>query len=275
MIRYTRPPKSAGFDEKVKSAKEALSSVAPGEHSLPEESFPAHWGDYKFEFRKAQSGKCGYCETQLSEVGAVDHFRPKGAVWALQDDPETWGKELEDLTNVRGRDPTVLSGRGYFWLAYDWDNYVFACDRCNSGWKRSFFPVAETPRTLPPSPDHPETPLLLNPYDSEAPWRHFDYDDLGNIVSASPDDDFGYETIRTCGLDRSSLAGFRRRLVPVLIHNVSRYLRGSPTAKRDAWCNLRLHGTEESAYAGMVRRWVEKAVGCPWEEFVNSEPPTD
>lgn len=46
-------------------------------------------------------GKCAYCESRITTIysGDIEHFRPKGG--------------------------------GYYWLAADWDNLLFACPFCN------------------------------------------------------------------------------------------------------------------------------------------------
>ncbi|GGB19624.1 retron system putative HNH endonuclease [Puia dinghuensis] len=46
-------------------------------------------------------GKCAYCESQITAIysGDIEHFRPKGG--------------------------------GYYWLAADWENLLFACPFCN------------------------------------------------------------------------------------------------------------------------------------------------
>ena len=57
------------------------------------------------EVRKALKamfhGKCAYCESRITTIysGDIEHFRPKGG--------------------------------GYYWLAADWDNLLFACPFCN------------------------------------------------------------------------------------------------------------------------------------------------
>ncbi|MDQ2687964.1 MAG: hypothetical protein M3Y28_08875, partial [Armatimonadota bacterium] len=55
----------------------------------------------------AQHGKCCYCERVIGEDGDVEHFRPKAAVCQ--------GAGLPQETP------------GYYWLAYDWDNFLLAC----------------------------------------------------------------------------------------------------------------------------------------------------
>ncbi|HFK5505154.1 hypothetical protein [Elizabethkingia anophelis] len=55
-------------------------------------------------------GKCAYCESKITAIynGDIEHFRPKGEI-----------KEVN---------PTKP---GYFWLASEWENLLFACPFCN------------------------------------------------------------------------------------------------------------------------------------------------
>lgn len=55
-------------------------------------------------------GKCAYCESKITAIynGDIEHFRPKG--------------------KIHNANP---SRPGYFWLASDWDNLLFACPFCN------------------------------------------------------------------------------------------------------------------------------------------------
>lgn len=274
MIRFMRPPEPPGFDAHVKEDRERIvASFEQGALVDEEKGFPPHWEDlrYKALFRAAQEEKCGYCETVLQEVGAIDHFFPKGAIRALSEDPAEWGKELTGLTNVRGRKEIPVCEQGYYWLAYSWKNYVFCCERCNSAWKKAFFPVHRSPRALPPHPSQPDTTPLLNPFDDEAPWRHFDHDDIGQVRHAV-DDDRGYESIRTYGLDRDSLRRARTRLVTAVLGNLQDYKNRSAEARRVAWEALCSRGSDGAAHAGMVRRMVEVALGVGWDQFVLAKP---
>jgi hypothetical protein len=71
---------------------------------------PGVWKRAKDQLRIETDGKCGYCEGKASHVahGDVEHFRPKTTYW---------------------------------WLAYCYDNYVFACQICNQSFKGANFPV--------------------------------------------------------------------------------------------------------------------------------------
>ena len=55
-------------------------------------------------------GKCAYCESKITAIynGDIEHFRPKGEI-----------KEVNP------------SKPGYFWLASEWENLLFACPFCN------------------------------------------------------------------------------------------------------------------------------------------------
>jgi uncharacterized protein (TIGR02646 family) len=68
------------------------------------------WKGAKNQLKVETSGKCAYCEADTSVVahGDVEHFRPKSEYW---------------------------------WLAYCYDNYAFACQICNQSFKLANFPV--------------------------------------------------------------------------------------------------------------------------------------
>lgn len=55
-------------------------------------------------------GKCAYCESRITTIynGDIEHFRPKGEI-----------KEA------------APSKPGYYWLAAEWENLLFACPFCN------------------------------------------------------------------------------------------------------------------------------------------------
>ena len=85
------------------------------------------WRDLKDELAKLSHEKCWYCETKrVRDDFAVDHFRPKSA--GKSDDHD-----------------------GYWWLAFDHQNFRFSCLYCNevrrdrktdqSGGKGSAFPL--------------------------------------------------------------------------------------------------------------------------------------
>ncbi|MDP2159202.1 MAG: hypothetical protein Q8K02_01870, partial [Flavobacterium sp.] len=96
-----------------------------------------------------QHEKCCFCEAKFTDnsYGDVEHFRPKKAY---------------KKNGARG-----LTYPGYYWLAYNWDNLMFSCEKCNRSYKKNEFPLAvETTRKLNhlnPNLLENEDCLLINP----------------------------------------------------------------------------------------------------------------
>ncbi|BFM21486.1 HNH endonuclease family protein [Gilvimarinus japonicus] len=126
------------------------------------------WRDFYDLLPDSYKRKCWYCEAEeIRSDMPVDHFRPKSKV--------------ED----------EHSHEGYWWLAFDWDNYRCACTFCNSrrvfeeteGGKACRFPL-ENPeeRVFVPADQesiHNERPYFLDPFnpdDEKLLW--FDNDGL-------------------------------------------------------------------------------------------------
>ena len=137
---------------------------------------------------KAHHGKCCYCESKLlaTSYGAVEHFRPKGA--SIQ------GKKLNKIFP------------GYYWLAYDWENLLFICTRCNTN-KGSYFPL-ENPTQR--AKDHSESiiyeiPLFIHPA-LEDPLKHITFHNEAPVGLT----DKGEVTIEYMMLNRNDL--FENRL---------------------------------------------------------------
>ncbi len=86
-----------------------------------------------------QHEKCCYCEKPISWKLEADleHFRPKAAIH-------------------NSPDP------GYWWLAYEWLNYLLSCKHCNVI-KSDQFPLANTPRATTFKELANERPYLIHP----------------------------------------------------------------------------------------------------------------
>jgi hypothetical protein len=71
------------------------------------------WKAAKPQLKRETGGKCAYCESPTDTVahGDVEHYRPKSKYW---------------------------------WLAYCYDNYVYACQICNQVHKGDEFPIHAT-----------------------------------------------------------------------------------------------------------------------------------
>lgn len=68
------------------------------------------WGKSKEQLLIESSNKCAYCEAPLKVVayGDVEHYRPKSIYW---------------------------------WLAYNYENYLASCTLCNQAFKKDHFPL--------------------------------------------------------------------------------------------------------------------------------------
>ncbi len=77
------------------------------------------WKGAKGQLKKESHGKCAYCEanTEVVAHGDVEHYRPKSIYW---------------------------------WLAYTYDNYLYACQICNQQYKSNRFPIGATQLSAPP-----------------------------------------------------------------------------------------------------------------------------
>ena len=114
------------------------------------------WAELKPLLAEVTSRKCWYCESREKRSdNAVDHFRPKNRVVERKEHP------------------------GYWWLAFDWENYRYSCTFCNSkraqisseGGKHDHFPLlSEAHRAMDETADVDlEQPVLLDPTDEADP----------------------------------------------------------------------------------------------------------
>ena len=116
------------------------------------------WGEIKRVYMRLQKNKCAFCERKLTvrpQDHDVEHFRPKRLVMV-------WPPP--------GTSPYIFPTggglpEGYYLLAYHPLNYATACEHCNRGLKRSYFPIAATRLSGKDDPIHlrPERPLLIYP----------------------------------------------------------------------------------------------------------------
>jgi uncharacterized protein (TIGR02646 family) len=142
------------------------------------------YNDIKEALEKLYRNKCAYCETK-SERWDVEHFRPKSI---------------------------------YYWLAYSWDNLLFACPDCN-GFKSNHFEVLEhrveyqvedilAIHSLMKKYNQIENNLFFNP-EIEDPEPNIRFEVNGKIIS---DDNRLNYTIEKCKLNRSKLIFARAKL---------------------------------------------------------------
>jgi hypothetical protein len=178
------------------------------------------WKNAKDQLKIESFGKCAYCEADTDAVahGDVEHYRPKSVYW---------------------------------WLAYTYDNYLFACQICNQVYKSDNFPVSGTIYPAPAitaaitdatidsmcgkiSPDpvdvlqdyklgdylaahRAEQALLLNPYfDDPAQFIAYQFDETKQEVAIIPVDDPAKPYIKAMedyyGINRIELKNLRYRV---------------------------------------------------------------
>jgi len=172
--------------------------------------------DVKEALQIQYKNKCAFCE-QYAERWDVEHYRPKAI---------------------------------YYWLAYSWDNLLYACPTCNQDYKKEKFKLsAGNNRVAYNATDLPqihqlcqtyntaENPKLLHPeYDNAEPLLTFD--ENGKISSTNIRAKY---TIRTCGLDRKRLNERRRdEVIDNLIEQINDTIleySENPTAQQEkiAW----------------------------------------
>ena len=269
-MRFTRPEPPANFETVVKKARTAVEN-AVGSNTAPK--FSEVWGEFKAAFSAAQHGRCGYCDQGVigTQDGDVEHYAPKSKVSMLGQDEATWGTEAPNLAKVKGRKPVELSAGGYWWLAYEWSNYLLACANCNRKWKGTIFPIKEPPpRTVPPGNGIAETSLLLNPFEGPDPAKHLRFDESG-AVAPLRGSKRGLETIKTVGLNRPSLHLNRGQAVQDTLEVVRELadaqLVGDAVGVKRALRHLVGRGGEERLFAGVVRAVAQQQLKQSWTQI--------
>lgn len=164
-------------------------------------TIPKHWSDksaantIKDVLFMMHCEKCCYCERKRTRQREMDveHYRPKARV----------DREVDH--------------QGYWWLAYDWNNYLWSCKSCNQGYKKDEFPLLPGGvRAEKEGHDLSlEKPCLINPR-FEEPSEYLAYYKrklggrwfvrvitLPHLIGAKKQR--GEETIRILGLNRNDL----------------------------------------------------------------------
>lgn len=167
--------------------KKVINSFQAGEKP----TFKPLWRELKEHLIDLFHGKCAYCEVNFRNIGFgdVDMFRPKAKIAGVKDHP------------------------GYYWMAYDPQNYLPSCQVCNQMQKRSFFPISGKRAFSPGDSLKDEMPLLLNPYlDIYSKHLHI----LPSVHNEKPgyaigSSDRGKKTIEILSLNRPALVENRRQ----------------------------------------------------------------
>lgn len=196
----------------------------------------------KQTLEQAQHGKCCFCESKVGHItsGDVEHFRPK-AGWRQQDD-------------------SPLEQPGYYWLAYEWMNLLFACELCNRRHKRNAFPLRDPAQRARTHRDAiaAEEPLFIDPAGVDDPETLISFH--LEVAYAVDDNEAGRETIRALGLNREALIERRRdryewiRRLHQMVHALPPEARAQIQAEvAEAEALLRRCVKDDAEYTAMAR----------------------
>ena len=242
MIRYDRnrpgiiPPSSLTdpAERKKKSLELQAEHAAAQAEGRPMKFKKSIYGSaaVKNVLRQISHGKCGYCDQRVAGIyyGDVEHFRPKSKYW---------------------------------WLAYTWENLLYACEICNRVYKKTRFPIKGREASGPGSDLDGEDPLFINPLD-EDPELYIAYDADGEGASIVPKNQESKERVEACrkyyGINRETLLNSRRLVLKHL--KVYYALYSDPEATNNQKDiikqQIRDMADDGSEFAGMVRFYLKK-----------------
>jgi uncharacterized protein (TIGR02646 family) len=175
ITRRTEPHALAEVrDDRLQSAREA---VRTGRQIAFKE-----YDIVKPDLFAMQHNKCCYCEKreEQAKYRDVEHYRPKSTYW---------------------------------WLAWTWENLLFACIDCNREHKRNQFPMSDGSVALSAeqSPPGNESPLVLDPSDPAGPDPASEIEFRRERIQSKERwvphglTERGRRTVAVCSLDRPPL----------------------------------------------------------------------
>lgn len=150
LIKSPEPKYLAGHAPAATSTIIATAKAKNGQLSNADFNSAVYNGsDVKDTLLSDQHYKCAYCERKKSgDFGNVEHYRPKAGY------------------NIQRNNPIIKPG--YYWLTYDWANMLFACDECNTKYKKNLFPLLdESKRDITNCDITKEEPGIINPYNED------------------------------------------------------------------------------------------------------------
>lgn len=196
----------------------------------------------KFSLKEMQHGKCAFCESKVDHIayGDVEHFRPKGGFRQSLSDP--------------------LGRPGYYWLAYEWENLLFACQLCNQRFKKNLFPLQDPSKR---AHDHrgslsEESPMIIDPT-NEDPQDAIGF--RGEVAFGWDAAGRGEATLEALGLNRIELQEHRRDWLKTvkLLFDVLQVAAGRPEdvelkqLAEAAQRKIEEATVNTAEYAGMIR----------------------
>lgn len=217
-----------------------------------------HWKDVKNILLEFSNKKCWYSEARdIASYYHVDHFRPKKKAKDIE------GNERE----------------GYWWLAFEWENYRIAGGVCNCK-KRSKFPVHEN-SIMATSPDdnlEDEVIYLLDPTDPNDPTL-ISFDETGNPTPTTTKDTWEARrvevTVDVFNLDFDRLVEERRKVwkrCSMKVNKAQEIMSRAPGIRRQAdlenvMRDLRSMVSPEAELAGTARACLLKS-GIEWAQRI-------
>jgi uncharacterized protein (TIGR02646 family) len=154
--------KRRAYARKTKKILDKIRQNLP--NGLKSNDLKDYWVEFKYVIWDQQKRKCCFCEQKLHEPNSrIDHYRPKTRV----------------VCERQGRIQYII---GYWWIAYEWKNFLVLCETCNRQKGDEFPLVMEDSRVhdeeilAEDGSLGNELPLLINPR-FEAPESFFEYDD--------------------------------------------------------------------------------------------------
>ncbi len=273
MIPWKRPPKPPRFDQDATNALDRLRARVEENGGIPRsdhfdrlELWQQHWRKdrgYKATLSGHTQGrieKCAWCERRrdLSELD-IDHFRPKTRLSEFEE-------EFQPRDQYRSDPPPIRPvGVGYWWFAFDWENWTLACTACNSTWKRTLFPIESNTRLLPEQRME-EIAAIIHPYEPFEPNEHFEWEaSTGYMHGISSR---GRMTIAVMGLNRTTLVAERRTHASSVrnVFNMLGQFENPPQegGKRNAREAIRTFGERTQNFTGMVRWMMEHELRIKW-----------
>lgn len=283
MIKLDKQPEPPEFQNAALAARNAVKSIFKSfldlDVTIKGPDYPDVddvWGRFKASLADAYYKRCAYCEDFAigTASGDVEHYRPKKRIRRLNQDHV--GKEKEHLINISGRKYIDGCTTGYWWLAYDWNNYLLSCPPCNQKWKSDLFPVKnDTNVTTRPliSNHHHEVPLLINPTDTD-PDEHLQFEENGMVIGLT---DEGWTTIATLGLWRPSLVkkrADRLKSVELNIQSIEKEKdKPNPNFEiiRIAAENIIWNGDYKSLsnlFPGVIRNYFQRRAKMKWDTLI-------
>ncbi|HII91194.1 MAG TPA: hypothetical protein HA262_03245 [Methanosarcina sp.] len=208
---------------------------------------------WRSQLLEDQHNKCCFCESRFLHVSAgdVEHFRPKGG----------YKQSVSDS----------LQKPGYYWLAYEWDNLLIACENCNRIEKKNLFPLLnpENRATKENKDIDAERPIFINPW-KEDPENFIEFH--CEIPIGIDSEGRGTQTIELLNLDKnkvlSEIRAEKLYIISTIIEKIEKYGENIPNPKDIEYIVKSLD--ESSAYAGMIRSNFEDKINEIQKKYLKS-----